>query len=99
VTGYPRDLAGYGATPPDPRWPGGARLALQIAVNYEEGSEWGSLLQSAWRSRRLPPRRRSPPEPAQSDNGTLCHGDGPKDGATAAEGLRVAYPHRRFHNH
>jgi hypothetical protein len=51
VTGYPRDLAGYGATPPDPRWPGGARLALQIAVNYEEGSEWGSLLQSAWRKR------------------------------------------------
>ncbi|HYB43626.1 MAG TPA: allantoinase PuuE [Candidatus Methylomirabilis sp.] len=36
---YPRDLVGYGATPPDPRWPGGARLALQIVVNYEEGGE------------------------------------------------------------
>jgi allantoinase len=36
---YPRDLIGYGATPPDPRWPGGARLALQIVVNYEEGGE------------------------------------------------------------
>ena len=40
---YPRDLAGYGATPLDPRWPGGARLALQIVVNYEEGSEYTVL--------------------------------------------------------
>ena len=36
---YPRDLCGYGANPPDPRWPGGARLALQIVLNYEEGGE------------------------------------------------------------
>ena len=36
---YPRDLHGYGATPPDPHWPGGARLALQIVLNYEEGGE------------------------------------------------------------
>ena len=36
---YPRDLVGYGRTPPDPQWPGGARLALQIVVNYEEGGE------------------------------------------------------------
>jgi putative urate catabolism protein len=36
---YPRDLVGYGQTPPDPRWPGGARLALQIVMNYEEGGE------------------------------------------------------------
>jgi putative urate catabolism protein len=36
---YPRDLVGYGAHPPDPRWPGGARLALQIVMNYEEGGE------------------------------------------------------------
>ncbi len=34
---YPRDLAGYGANPPDARWPGGARLALQVVLNYEEG--------------------------------------------------------------
>lgn len=34
-----RDFIGYGANPPDPRWPGGARLALQFVVNYEEGSE------------------------------------------------------------
>ncbi len=36
---YPRDMTGYGRTPPDPKWPGGARLALQIVVNYEEGGE------------------------------------------------------------
>src|SRR5690242_11116080 len=36
---YPRDLAGYGATPPHPRWPGGARIALQFVLNYEEGAE------------------------------------------------------------
>lgn len=34
-----RDLAGYGANPPDPRWPGGARIAVQFVVNYEEGAE------------------------------------------------------------
>jgi allantoinase len=43
VTEYPRDLVGYGPTPPDPRWPGDARLALQIVVNYEEGSEYTIL--------------------------------------------------------
>jgi len=36
---YPRDMVGYGRTPPDPKWPGGARLALQIVINYEEGGE------------------------------------------------------------
>ena len=36
---YPRDMVGYGAAPPDPQWPGGARLALQIVLNYEEGAE------------------------------------------------------------
>jgi allantoinase len=36
---YPRDLIGYGRTPPHPEWPGGARLALQIVMNYEEGGE------------------------------------------------------------
>jgi putative urate catabolism protein len=37
--GYPRDLRGYGANPPDPGWPGGARLAVQFVLNYEEGGE------------------------------------------------------------
>ena len=36
---YPRDLRGYGRTPPDPRWPGGAVIAVQVVVNYEEGGE------------------------------------------------------------
>jgi putative urate catabolism protein len=36
---YPRDLVGYGRSPPDPRWPGRARLALQFVLNYEEGGE------------------------------------------------------------
>ena len=36
---YPRDLRGYGDDPPKPNWPGGARLALQIVLNYEEGGE------------------------------------------------------------
>jgi putative urate catabolism protein len=36
---YPRELAGYGAQPPHPRWPGGARIALQFVLNYEEGAE------------------------------------------------------------
>jgi peptidoglycan/xylan/chitin deacetylase (PgdA/CDA1 family) len=37
---YPRDLIGYGQNPPDPKWPGGARLALNFVMNYEEGSEY-----------------------------------------------------------
>ncbi len=38
-TPYHRDLIGYGGNPPDPKWPNGARLALNIVLNYEEGSE------------------------------------------------------------
>jgi allantoinase len=37
--GRERDFVGYGGCPPDPRWPGDARLALNLVVNYEEGSE------------------------------------------------------------
>ena len=37
--GMPRDLAGYGAHPPRPQWPKGARVALQFVLNYEEGGE------------------------------------------------------------
>jgi putative urate catabolism protein len=36
---YPRDLIGYGRNPPHPQWPGGARVALQFVLNYEEGGE------------------------------------------------------------
>ena len=36
---YPRDLIGYGPTPPQAQWPGGARIAVQFVLNYEEGGE------------------------------------------------------------
>jgi allantoinase len=36
---YPRNLIGYGASPPHADWPGGARIAVQFVVNYEEGAE------------------------------------------------------------
>ena len=39
MTDYPRDLVGYADQPPDPHWPGRARLALNFVVNYEEGGE------------------------------------------------------------
>ncbi|RAI02007.1 chitin deacetylase [Acuticoccus sediminis] len=35
----PRDFVGYGAHPPHPRWPGDARIAVNIVINVEEGSE------------------------------------------------------------
>ncbi|MGY2047304.1 allantoinase PuuE [Methylobacterium sp. JK268] len=38
-TSYPRDLIGYGRTPPHADWPNGARLAVQFVINYEEGGE------------------------------------------------------------
>jgi allantoinase len=36
---YPRDLIGYGPTPPHARWPDRARIAVQFVLNYEEGGE------------------------------------------------------------
>ena len=39
TTPYARDMIGYGDNPPHPRWPGNARVAIQIVVNYEEGGE------------------------------------------------------------
>lgn len=36
---YPRDLVGYGEAGYDPKWPGGARIAVQFVLNYEEGGE------------------------------------------------------------
>jgi allantoinase len=36
---YARDLIGYGEHPPHPQWPGGARIAINFVMNYEEGSE------------------------------------------------------------
>ncbi|MEM6492633.1 MAG: polysaccharide deacetylase family protein, partial [Pseudomonadota bacterium] len=39
MTRYDRDLRGYGPTPPDADWPGGAKIAVQFVLNYEEGGE------------------------------------------------------------
>ena len=36
---YPRDMIGYGANPPDAAWPGGAKIAVSLVLNYEEGGE------------------------------------------------------------
>ncbi len=40
---YPRDLVGYGRNPPHAHWPGGARIAVQFVLNYEEGGENATL--------------------------------------------------------
>ncbi|GAB5380650.1 MAG: allantoinase PuuE [Aliiglaciecola sp.] len=40
---YPRDLIGYGQHPPHANWPGGAKVAVQFVVNYEEGAENSTL--------------------------------------------------------
>jgi OHCU decarboxylase len=39
MTRYPRDMHGHGPTPPDAQWPGGARVAVSLVLNYEEGGE------------------------------------------------------------
>ncbi|WP_431298498.1 allantoinase PuuE [Tabrizicola sp. BL-A-41-H6] len=36
---YPRDFRGYGPNPPDAQWPGGAKVAISLVLNYEEGGE------------------------------------------------------------
>ncbi len=38
-SGPPRDVAGYNGKPPKVVWPNGARIAISLVVNYEEGSE------------------------------------------------------------
>lgn len=40
---YPRDLIGYAGHPPDPAWPGGARIAVSLVLNVEEGGEYSIL--------------------------------------------------------
>jgi OHCU decarboxylase len=39
TTRYPRDFRGYGEDAPDPQWPGGAKIAISLVLNYEEGGE------------------------------------------------------------
>jgi OHCU decarboxylase len=36
---YIRDMQGHGETPPFADWPGGAHVAVQVVLNYEEGGE------------------------------------------------------------
>ena len=38
-----RDFVGYGLNPPKVEWPNGARIAISVVVNYEEGSEHSLL--------------------------------------------------------
>lgn len=40
---YPRDMIGYGRSLPDPQWPGGARVAVLLTINYEAGGEMSIL--------------------------------------------------------
>jgi len=39
VNRYPRDFRGHGPNPPDAKWPGGAKIAISLVLNYEEGGE------------------------------------------------------------
>jgi chitin deacetylase len=36
---YPRDMSGHGPDAPDAAWPGGAKVAISLVLNYEEGGE------------------------------------------------------------
>jgi len=40
---YPRDLAGYAGSPPNPHWPDNAQIAVSVVLNYEEGGEYNIL--------------------------------------------------------
>ena len=69
TTPYPRDLVGYGRNPPHAEWPGGARIAVQFVLNYEEGGENNVLhgdpalravpVRDRRRGRRIPTRHMS----------------------------------------
>jgi putative urate catabolism protein len=43
MTDYPRDLIGYGSSGYQPNWPGQARIAVSLVLNYEEGGEYSVL--------------------------------------------------------
>ncbi|KIH88718.1 hypothetical protein SPBR_07655 [Sporothrix brasiliensis 5110] len=52
MTARPRDFAGYGPHPPAFSWPGGKKVAINFAINYEEGTERSLLLSDATRDSR-----------------------------------------------
>ncbi len=58
---YPRDLVGHAGSPPDPRRPGGARVALNFAINHEEGGERSILHGDATAESRLTDLAPAPP--------------------------------------
>ena len=62
---YPRDLTGYGAEPPHADWPGGARIAVQLVLNYEEGAERNVLEGDAHAETFLTDLINPPPVPAR----------------------------------
>ncbi|MCO5080996.1 MAG: allantoinase PuuE [Rhizobiaceae bacterium] len=66
---YPRDLIGYGETPPHPRWPNDARLAVNFVINYEEGGESSILHGDAQSEGFLGELPDSPPLAGQRDLG------------------------------
>ena len=49
--GRVRDFVGYGRNPPDPKWPGGAHVAVNFVINYEEGGERSSPLPADLKAR------------------------------------------------
>src|SRR2546423_1366065 len=64
-TPYPRDLRGYGETPPHPQWPGAARIAVQFVLNYEEAAESCVLHGDAGSEQFLPELFNPPSYPAR----------------------------------
>jgi hypothetical protein len=69
-----RDFIGYGPNPPDPRWPGGARIALNFVINVEEGAE-ASVPDGDGRSEISRPRECSSTA-AASGSGASCGSSG-----------------------
>jgi peptidoglycan/xylan/chitin deacetylase (PgdA/CDA1 family) len=68
VTYFPdRDLIGYGAHPPDARWPNGAHVALNFVINYEEGAEYSPQEGDGRAETILSEQPASRPLPAQRD--------------------------------
>ena len=43
LSALPRDFVGYGRRTPDPKWPGGISVAVNLVINYEEGAEYSLL--------------------------------------------------------
>jgi peptidoglycan/xylan/chitin deacetylase (PgdA/CDA1 family) len=69
IPGPVRDLVGYNGRPPKVTWPGGARIAISLVVNYEEGSEPAVGDGDAMSERVL---SEVPPRPAQAGKRDLA---------------------------